>query len=132
MSLLIAAAVFATAIGCALIGARVMERADRRAETETPRRPAGARYVDAPGFPPLPARIPGQTAPTEAQIAEWEDDDCLLADDLWCAWYPPGSLGPLPETAPIPGPLADEPGDIEDLLTGTIRHLRAAADRSSH
>lgn len=99
-----------------------------------PRRPVGARYVAAPGFPqPLVHRVPGATIaayradPAEAQIAEWEDDDCIPAADIWVAYFPPGSLGEHPESAPLPGPLVAEPGDVTDLLTGVIRHLRAHA-----
>lgn len=66
--------------------------------------------------------------PTEAQMAEWESDDCLPADDTWCAYWAPGSLGAYPEQRPgadVPLPVAAQ--DVEDLLTGAIRLLRDMA-----
>lgn len=130
MSLLTAVAIVGPATVAAFIGLWFEGRRDRL--RALPRKPIGRRYVDAPGFPqPLVHRVPGatiaayRTEPTEADMAAWEDDDCIPAADIWVAYFPPGSLGEHPESAPMPGPLVAERGDVEDLLTGVIRHLRA-------
>lgn len=130
MSLLALALVFPGAALVAHIGGRIH---DRRTAARAPRRPVGARWVDAPGFPqPLVHRQPGQTGatygPTPSQIAEWESDDCLPADDIWCVWYPPGSLGDYPDGMPTqPGRLGVEDG--LDVVIAASKLTRAAAEQ---
>lgn len=125
MSILALAFVFPGAAFIAYAGGRWL---DRRHAAESPRRPVGARHVDAPGFPPLPRRRPGDTAPSPAETAAWEQDDVLPADDLWCAWWPPGSLGDYPDGLPTQsGRLSHE--DSLDVVIAASRLTRAAAEQ---
>lgn len=82
--------------------------------------------------PELVGRQPGKTLyaaydepPRIAYVAADPGDP---EPDVWLTTYPPGSLGDYPETLPeVPGRLGGEPRDVEDLLTGAIRHLRDMA-----
>ena len=128
MSLLAAAAVCTAGILAALLPGLRRKASAYRATS----RIAMAAQHHAPEL--LVQRVPGQTAaaygpiPTHDDTDAWETDDVIPAADVWCAWYPPGSLGDYPEQLPSgPGLLAGGPRDIEDLLTGAIRHLRETA-----
>jgi hypothetical protein len=124
MTILALAFVLPTAALLAYIGGIILDRREPPPSRQT----VGARYVDAPGFPPLPRRHPGDTAPTPAQTADWESDDCLPADGLWCAWWPPGSLGDYPDGLPAqPGRLSHE--DSLDVLIAASKLTRAAAEQ---
>lgn len=68
MTLLIGAAVFATAIAVAGTVGRWL---DHREAARPPRTPVGARYVDAPGYPPLAHREPDQ--PGHMTLTDIED-----------------------------------------------------------
>jgi hypothetical protein len=124
VSLLALALMFPGAALVAFIGGRIH---DRRAAVQPPRRPVGERYVALPGFPQPPVRTPGLALAAADDREQWQEAD--PGPDLRYAVYPPGILGEHSEAAPQPGPLAAEPGDVEDLLTGAIRYLRAHAPR---
>lgn len=115
MSILAAAFVFPAACLIAFLGGRWM---DRRETARQARRPTGARYVDSPGFPPLPVhRQPGQT---KAALDEQHD--------VWSATYPPGSLGDYPEQLPEqPGRMTHE--DSLDVVIAASKLTRAAAEQ---
>lgn len=116
MSLLAAVVIVGPAALLAWLEPKVRAWRGRRAAPVL-RKPPGRRYVDLPGFPqPLEHRDPGTALNAVDDHAVWHD----AADEL-------GRFEPHPETAPYPGPLVAEPGDVEDLLTGVIRHLRAHA-----
>jgi hypothetical protein len=121
---LLAALVFPGAALVAYIGGRIH---DRYAAARPPRRAPNYRYVALPGFPPPPVRAPGLALAAADDREQWQEAD--TGPDIRYALYPPGSLGDHPETAPLPGPLSAGDADVEDLLTGAIRHLRAHAPR---
>jgi hypothetical protein len=124
VSLLALALVFPGAALVAYIGGRIH---DRYAAARAPRRAPNYRYVALPGFPLAPVRAPGLALAAADDREQWQEAD--PGPDIRYALYPPGSLGDHPETAPQPGPLSAESADVEDLLTGAIRHLRAHAPR---
>jgi hypothetical protein len=135
VSLLALALVFPGAALVAYIGGRIH---DRYAAARPPRRAPNYRYVALPGFPPPPVRAPGLALAAADDREQWQEADTQPADlapdtdigpDIRYALYPPGSLGEHPETAPLPGPLSAGDADVEDFLTGAIRHLRAHAPR---
>jgi hypothetical protein len=101
----------------ALIGIVLFELTKRAEQQQEPTPPVGARHVDAPGYPPLVHRQPGESK--AALDAE---------PDVWSAIYPPGSLGLHPEQLPAqPGRMTLT--DLEDMHTAIGRITRAAAER---
>jgi hypothetical protein len=78
------------------------------AEAAEERRYGRDRYVALPGYPG-PDAADGDPGP-----------------DIWSATYPAGVLGEHPESPSVPGPLSEHPQDVEDFLTGVLRHSRAA------
>lgn len=128
MSLLACVAVVGAGCVAALLAGRWLGRDASRAAREAQHHaPPYVHRVPGGALPDNDGQRLWHEGPTDAQIAAWETDDVLDAANLWSAWYPPGSLGDYPDGMPGPGALAGEPGDVEDLLTGVIRHLRSHA-----